>query len=170
MEADELKNRIVTTQCRNRLTWYEEQIMKATNKVVSILRELRDDPMKPWLATHETLDAYLQDRWGISVRRQRQLFAAEDTRLLLADEAPDLAPEITAMPERQMRVLVETPPARRVEVLRKAIVLGSADGKRTVVRGVATAATMKRAKAIVIDGAPGETEAKKCPACGRAMP
>lgn len=160
---------IETSKRKLRMAWYEEKMMKATNQVVSLLREMRDDPLKPWLASHGSLEQYLQDRWGISVRRQQQLFSAEDTRLLLSEEAPDLAETVKAMPERQMRELVQTPPDRRVEVLREAVSIQAAEGKRTRIRGVVPASTIKRAKAKVIDGVIVEPSAKKCPHCGGVL-
>lgn len=144
-------------------------MVKATKQIVSLLRQLRDDPLKPWLSSHGSLEQYLLDRWGISARRQQQLLSAEDARMLLAEEAPDLAETVNLMPEGQMRVLVQTPPTRRVEVLREAVAIQAADGKRTRVRGVVPASTIKRAKAKVIDGVIVEPPAKKCPHCGGSL-
>lgn len=168
MNQDQIADSIKKTNRQLRINWYEEQMVKATKQLVSLLRQLRDDPLEPWKATHETLEDYLRERWGISIRRQQQLLAAEDTRLLIADAAPDLEPVLNVMPESQMRVLVQTPPDRRVEVLRKAIELG---GKKDGRSKAVPSPTIKRAKAIVIDGETGEPEKPTCcPTCKRPLP
>lgn len=95
----------------------------------------------------------------MTARRARQLLAAESVRAQLA-EHPEVAQVAVAMNEGQLRALSEVPEPQRAEVLQ---VAQASEPKLT-------ARTIKRAKAIVIDGATGEPEPAPerhtCAACG----
>jgi len=149
MEKDELEARILNAKRKPRLEWYEREIEKRGKAFADILRELRDDPLKPYLATHSSLAHYLEDRWDMTPRRQQQLTAAENVKQMLADAAPDLAPIVRNMKEGQVRELAKVPEPERPAVLRAAI----ADSA-----GKLTSTVIKRAKARIIDAATGQPE------------
>ena len=141
MEKDELEARILNAKRIPRLEWYEREIEKRFKSFADIWSELRDDPLKPYLATHSSLTHYLEDRWGMTDRRQQQLAAAATVKQLLADAAPDLAHIVRNMKEGQVRELAKVPEAERPAVLRAAI----ADPK-----GKLTSTVIKQAKARVV--------------------
>ena len=149
MEKDEIEARVLNAKRKPRLEWYEREIEKRGKAFADILRELRDDPLKPYLATHNSLAHYLEDRWDMTPRRQQQLTAAENVKQILADAAPDLAPIVQNMKEGQVRELAKVPEAERPAVLRAAI----ADPK-----GKLTSTVIKQAKAKIINAETGEPE------------
>lgn len=149
MEKDEIEARVLNAKRKPRLEWYEREIEKRGKAFADILRELRDDPLKPYLATHDSLAHYLEDRWSMTPRRQQQLTAAENVKQMLSDAAPDLAPIVQNMKEGQVRELAKVPEPERPAVLRAAI----ADPK-----GKLTGTVIKRAHAKVIDAATGQPE------------
>jgi len=149
METDELEARILNAKRKPRLEWYEREIEKRFKSFADIWRELRDDPLKPYLATHSSLAHYMEDRWGMTDRRQQQLAAAATVKQLLSDAAPDLAPIVQNMKEGQVRELAKVPEPERPAVLRAAL---------TDPKGKLTGPVIKRAHAKVIDAATGQPE------------
>ncbi len=83
MDSEQIALSIITSRRRNKLDWYEREIEKRGKSYVQIFRELHEDKDKPYLAGHESFDAYCLDRWGLTARRVRQVMAAADSRALL---------------------------------------------------------------------------------------
>lgn len=142
MDETQVALSVQTTKRKLRLEYYEREIEKRGSAFTAILRELRDDPLKPYLATHGSLSDYLQERWKMTARRQHQLMAAQSVREQVADEAPELADIAKNMKEGPLRELVTTPPEKRVAVLRTAVADKS---------GKLTNRVIKQAKARIIE-------------------
>jgi hypothetical protein len=96
-------------------------------------------------------------------RRRQQLERGEFIRLLAAENAPDIAEDIKAMPEGQVRVISKLKPPERIEVIRAAISIQPDRKKRT-------ADTLKIAKARVIDAVIEPEKPACCPTCKRPYP
>lgn len=158
MTAEEVAERAINTPRRTLLDWYERQIEAASGALSLVFKKLRDEKSKPYLLTHASFEDYCADRWNMTRRRVQQMMAGESLRVLLLEQAPEMAPRIDAMKERAIREIVTTPPEKRIEVLREAV--------RTP--GRVTAAKIKQAKArvigTVVDGAPpaGPVCCSKC--------
>ncbi len=138
------------------MDWYEREIEKRGKSYVQIFRELHEDKDKPYLAGHESFDAYCLDRWGLTARRVRQVMAAADSRALLVAmtaEDPELNRAALALNDSQVSVLNGLPPPVAAEVLKNAI---ERPGKMT-------AGKMKQAKARVVDPVVPEAPAPAAP-------
>lgn len=145
MTEIEIRERVINGQRRLRLEYYEREIKSRTALLVLIWKELRDDPMQPYLATHDSLESYLVDRWHMTTRRLQQVAAGEVIRAELAAEAtPEIAPVVQRMNEGVLREIKALPPAQRMPVIAEAVRLP----------GKVTASKIKLAKARVIDPAP----------------
>lgn len=165
MEAIEIADRALTARRKIKLEWYERELMKTLTSLASMFRQLRDDPEKPYLATHNSFEEYCLEKWKMTSRRTQQLIAADDLRLLLVDSAPtELRGTINGMHEGQLRELITTPEEKRVEVIREAIAMPEKPGK-------ITAAKIKIAKARIVEGVTRgpalKVKAGRCPHCGR---
>lgn len=145
MDSDEIAASLTLTNRKNRLEWYEREIEKRGKAFADILRELRDDKLKPYLATHNSLSEYLQDRWNMTQRRQQQLMAAQSVRDQLAIEDPEIAPVVERMKEGPIREIAAAPKEKRLAILRAAI---EQPGTKI------TAKTIKQAKARIISTQP----------------
>jgi len=177
MSPDQFTYQVELTTRKNRLAWYEREIEKRGSAFTAILRELRDDPLKPYLATHGSLAEYLEDRWGMTPRRQNQLMAAQNVREQIASEDPEIAGVVMNMKEGPIRELSSgVPKEKRAQVLR--------DAMKSSKKGRITAIEIKQAKARVVDPKPVEdpvldeevlpkaanVEPVKCPHCGGVLP
>lgn len=140
-----------------RLAWYEGEIEKRGRAFASILRELRDDPNQPWLATHDTLDDYLRERWGITARRQRQLLTAETVRQQIAEDDDEAGQIAAALPERAIREIARIERPDRASTVKRAAASG-----RPTAKAIRQAIEAEIAE---IHPAPGKT----CPHCGKTL-
>lgn len=155
----DLSESILQSRREVRCNWYRDEINKRGKALAAIFREFCEDPLKPWLYSHPTIEEYCAATWNMTYRRTHQLIAADNLKALMIEDAPDLAPEITGMTERAARVLVETPAEKRVEVLRAAVKSAKVNSR-----------TLKQAKARIIDGETGEPEKPTCcPTCKRPL-
>jgi len=155
-----------------RIVWYRDEFRKRTMALVQLLRELRDDKLKPWIDECGTFEEFCEKEFGMTPRRVQQILSADSARKALCDEAPELTGTVATMGERPMRELAATPKAQRIQVLRQAL--------KTAAKP--TAKGIKAARAIVIDVKPAppaapapshETSTEpepRCPACGQALP
>lgn len=148
MDANEIEERALTARRKTRLEWYETEIDKRGNAWLQIWRDLAADTLKPYLATHPSLDAYATDRWGMTPRRILQLKTADNFRAMLLQETPELAGVVNNMREGPMRELVNLPAPQAAEVIRKA----------TEQPGKVTAKKIKMVKARIIDAETGQPE------------
>lgn len=156
MSPDEITDRALAVRRQSKLDWYVSQIEKAGKALAAVFRELRDDRDKPYLIAHDSWEHYCQDRWNMTPRRAQQLMAGESVRMQLAD-SPETASIAPTLNECQLREIATVPEPQRAQVLQVAQESASK----------LTAATIKRAKAIVIDGETGEPVARvKCANCG----
>lgn len=167
MEELEIADRALAGRRRQRLEYYEREIKSRTALLVLIWKELRDDALQPYLATHDSLEHYLIDRWRMTPRRLQQLAAGEVIRAELAAEAtPDLAPVVENLKEGVLREVKNTPPAQRMEVIAAAV--------RTP--GRVTASKIKQARARLVEPAsesdrePASPAARCCPHCHQPLP
>jgi hypothetical protein len=157
LTSEEITLSAQRTRRLSRLQWYEEKLRGKTREVAQLLKELRDDPEKPYLAVCENFEAYCEDKLGMSPRRARQLMAAENVRQFLCDAEPGAAEAVGAMKEGPMREIVAAPAEKRVAVLQEAL----KESPRP------TARQIKQARARVVGDEPAKPV---CPRCGRAMP
>ncbi len=121
MESLEIEERALNARRKPRLEYYEREIEKRGKDFSNILRELRDDPLKPYLFTHKNLEEYLEDRWGMTARRQQQLLKAKTVREQLAEEMPEHADAILGMNEGTTRELGTAPKEQRAAIFKAAI-------------------------------------------------
>ena len=149
-----------TRKKTERLGWLIEQIKKKMTEIGQHLKDIRDGKLYE-ARGFDTFEAFCRDTFGFGNKRANQLIVSDDLRIQLGGEAAgdqDVQAILPKMKEGQLRELGSLPKAKRLEVLREAMKAPSL-----------TAKTIKRAKAVVIDGKTGEPEqpaAKKCPHCG----
>lgn len=163
MDQLDIADRALAGRRRQKLEWYEREIIMKQTELVSLWKQLRDDPLQPYLANHGSLEEYLIDRWKMSTRRLQQIAAGEVIRAEIAEQAsPELAPAVERMNEGVLREIKALPPAQRMPVIAEAV--------RTP--GKITAAKIKLAKARVIaptlDASTHEVQAC-CPTCHRPL-
>ncbi len=140
MDTLEIAQRARVATLRPLLDWHERQIEAAGQELAKKFKALKEDKQKPYLLTHATFDLYCADRWNMTTRRVQQMLAGETMRVLLLEEAPQLADRVESMKERGLREIATTEPELRVEVFEEA---ASTPGK-------ITAAKVKGAKAKVL--------------------
>lgn len=162
MNSEQITNSRLTFDRRKRLEWNENEMMKAYKSFGSCLKDIHDK--KLWEGDYASFEEYCQKKIGVSMRRAYQMMEAHSSRCFLADEAEKegdtkMASAANALNDRQSCELSNLPKEKALEVLKAAMA-----GPEPL-----TAATIKRAKAKVIDGVIVEPPAKKCPHCGGAL-
>lgn len=144
---------------------------KAGMDYIAELRDLCENPLEQWRATHATFEEYCRERLGYGERRVRQIVSADTTRnllLLAAESESDLQPAIKEMNEDAIRPLNGLPKADALKVLREAIKLPSKQARKQI-----TLAKIKLAKKVLepaptIDADTHEVQAC-CPHCQRPL-
>jgi hypothetical protein len=157
------EDRVLIARRKERLVWYESQLEGKFRSLAALFLELKNDKLQPWLPEFESFEEYAEKKWGMTPRRRQQLERGEFIRLLAAENAPDIAEDIKAMPEGQVRVISKLKPPERIEVIRAAISIQPDRKKRT-------ADTLKIAKARVIDAVIEPEKPACCPTCKRPYP
>lgn len=103
---------VALANCEQRI----ERGLKTFIDVGQALAEIRDSRL--YKGSHETFEAYCQERWGFTDRRARQIM-----------EAAEIGTMVPVENERQARALASVPESERADVLREAA--ERANGKAT---------------------------------------
>lgn len=154
---------------RKLFQWYEEQIMSSFSNIGKLLMEMRADPLKPYLETHETFEEYCLQRWNIPIRRAQQKIEAEVVRASVVENCPELAPVLSRMKEEPLRLLGKSSEQERPEIVRKAVALAP----KGVVTGTQILAAQGKPKPTKAKLEPVDAEftaPETCPHCGQPMP
>ena len=160
METTEIEDRVARVKARTMLDWYEGEIRKRIRSLGEIFLQLRKEASQPWRFEYASCDEYCQKVWGMTDRRAQQLAAGENTRALLLESAPEMAPAIQTLSEAHMREISTVPTDKRIPVLRAAIEAVKDPAKRP------TAKLIRKARALIVEGVVIEDKpCVKCPHC-----
>lgn len=111
----ELRLRLDKTMQRNHLQWAREEVMKAGNKIISVLKEVHDKGT--YKCDYATFEDYCQKEWGFSRKRAYQLLSGANFKQLMLEAGG--GPEVEELSETHLREIQSLLPSEALEVVRQ---------------------------------------------------
>lgn len=153
MESLEIQERIAAGNDRRRLEWNLEEMRKAGNKWMESLKDIHDK--KLYRHDYDTFEEFCKQKLNIHRRTAYLAIEAQDMRMLLCDESPEIADTIQEMSANSLRAITKVEPSKRAQVIKEL----------SIQTGSVTAAAIKSKIDPLVEKPVQGREIHRCPHC-----